>query len=243
MGSSRKTAVVAGVFFVIAAVAAIVAKVLWQPVLGDPDYVLGTGTDTRALLGGLFEFLTAATVAGTAVALYPVVKRQHSGVAVGYVCGRVLEATTIVVGLAAVLSVVMLRQHHAGAPSGDDGALVAGQAALVALHDAMFLLGPGLIIGINSLLLAYLMYRSGLVPRWIAVIGLVGGPLVFASSTAVLFGLYEQVSVVAGVGALPVAAWEMCLAFYMIIKGFRPSPLFTPDTLPPAERPTPVTAS
>ena len=103
----------------------------------------------------------------------------------------------------------------------------------------MFLLGPGLIIGINSLLLAYLMYRSGLVPRWIAVVGLVGGPVVFLSSTAVLFGLYEQVSAFAGLGAFPVFAWEMSLAGYLIVKGFRPSPLLAPEA-PAAAVPTPA---
>jgi len=221
---------VAGVFFVVAAVAAVAAKALWQPVLGDPEYVLGAGADTRVLLGGLLEFLTAAAVAGTAVALYPVIKRHGQGVALGYVCGRVLEAATIVFGLAAVVSVVTLRQERTGA---DDGALVDVQGSLVALHDAMFLIGPGLIIGINSLLLAWLMYRSGLVPRWIAIIGLVGGPLVFASSTAVLFGAYEQVSAIAGLGAFPVFAWEMSLAVYLLVKGFRPSPTRTAPPVHP----------
>jgi hypothetical protein len=232
MSSTRRTAVVAGVFFVVAAVAAIAAKLLWLPVLGDPDYVLGSGADTGVLLGGLLEFVTAVSVLGTGVALYPVVKRQNEGVALGYAVGRVLEGATIVAGLAAVLAVVALRQDNAGGT--DDGALLTAQESLVALHDAMFLLGPGLIIGINSLLLAYLMYRSGLVPRWIAVIGLVGGPLVFASSTAVLFGAYEQVSVLAGLSAFPVFAWEMSLAVYLIAKGFTPSPV-DDRTVPPQE--------
>jgi hypothetical protein len=239
MSSTRRTAVVAGVFFVVAAVAAVAAKLLWQPVLSDPDYVLATGAATGVQLGGLLEFITAAAVAGTGVALYPVIKRQNHGVALGYVVGRLLEAATIVVGLAGVLAVVALRQDHAGASGTDEGALVAVQASLVALHDAMFLLGPGLIIGINSLLLAYLMYRSGLVPRWIAVVGLVGGPIVFVSSTAVLFGAYEQVSAVAGLSAVPVAAWEMCLAAYLIVKGFKPSPLIALDSLPPVVRQEP----
>jgi Domain of unknown function (DUF4386) len=231
MSSTRRTAVVAGVFFLVAAAAAVAAKVLWQPVLDDADYVLGTGPDTRVLLGGLVEFLTAAAVAGTAVALYPVVKKHGPAVALGYVCGRVLEAVTIVVGLAAVLSVVLLRQGHAGGSGTDDATLVALQESLVAVHDAMFLLGPGLIIGINSLLLAYLMYRSRIVPRFIAVLGLVGGPLVLVSSTAVLFGAYDQLSPIAGLGAFPVFAWEMSLAAYLIVKGFKPSAADRSDLL------------
>jgi Domain of unknown function (DUF4386) len=234
MSSTRRTAVVTGVFFVVAAVAAIAAKVLWQPVLTDPEYVLGAGADGRVLLGGLLEFVTAATVAGTAVALYPVVKRQSAGIALGYVAGRVLEAATILGGLAAVLAIVTLRHDNAGDPATDGGVLVALQESLVALHDAMFLLGPGLIIGINSLLLAWLMYRSGLVPRWIAVLGLVGGPLVLLSSSAVLFGVYEQVSAFAGLGAFPVFAWEMSLAGYLIVKGFRPSSVLASDVHAPA---------
>ena len=232
MNSMRRTSIVTGVFFLVAAFAAIGAKLLWQPVLVGDEYVLGTGDDGRVAFGGFLEFLLAVSCIGTAVALYPVISRYGPGLALGYVCGRLLEAATIVVGLAAVLSVDALRQAGTGT---DDGALVA-QQALVAVHDAMFLLGPGLVIGINSLLLAYLMHRSGLVPRWIAVLGMVGGPLVLVSSTAVLFGLYAQVSVIAGLAAVPVAAWEMCLAGCLIAKGFRPVELPVPAAVP-APRP------
>jgi Domain of unknown function (DUF4386) len=224
MTSTRRTATVTGLFFLLAAVAAIAAKLLWIPVLSDASYVVGGGADTRVLLGVFVEFLTAVGVTGTAVALYPVLRRYGQGLTVGYLAGRLIEAVTIVVGLSTVLAVVALRQDNAGAAGADDVSLVAVQAALVAVHDAMFLLGPGLIIGINSLLLASLMYRSRLVPRWIAWIGLVGGPLVFLSSTAVLFGVYEQVSGTAGIFAFPVFIWEMSLAAYLIAKGFRTSP-------------------
>lgn len=87
--------------------------------------------------------------------------------------------------------------------------------------------GPKLALGANTLLLAYLMYRSRLVPRFIAVIGLIGGPLVFASGTAVLFGLYEDLSTVGVMAAAPVFAWELSLAVWMLVKGFRLSPVFT----------------
>ncbi len=217
---------VAGVFFVVAAVAAIAAKLLWIPVLGDADYVLGAGEDGRVLLGVVVEFVTAVAVVGTGIALYPVIRRHGEGLALGYAAGRILEGATIAVGLAAMLAVVALRQDGGG--RADDGALVTAQESLVAVHDAMFLLGPGLIIGINSLVLARLMYRSGLVPRWIAVIGLVGGPLVFASSTAVLFGAYEQVSALAGLLAVPVFVWEMSLAGYLLAKGFRQAAVARP---------------
>jgi hypothetical protein len=136
------------------------------------------------------------------------------------VAGRVLEAAFIAVGIISLLAIVTLRQDAAGA---DDASLITTGKALVALHDWTFLFGPGLAIGINTTLLAWLMYRSQLVPRAIAVVGLIGGPVVFCSSVAVLFGLYEQTSAVAGLAAFPVFAWEMSLASWLIAKGFKPS--------------------
>ena len=216
MRSTRATA--AGVFFLVAAVAAVAGLALYQPALTDPRYVLGAGPDGRVLLGGFLEALLAASCIGTAVTLYPVVRRTEESVALGYVCGRVLEAAVISVGIVATLALVTLRQ---GAAELDSDALPAVATALIAVHDWTFLLGPGLVIGVNSLLLAWLVHRADLAPRWIAVLGLVGGPLVFASSTAVLFGAYEQVSTVAMLAAVPVAAWEMCLAVFLIARGFR----------------------
>jgi hypothetical protein len=235
MSSTRKTAVVAGVFFLVAAAASIPALALYQPALSDAAYVLGSGADTRVLLGGLLEVITVIAVAGTGVALYPVVKRQNHGIALGYVVGRLLEAAVISVGLVSVLSIVTLRQSPAAAAGTDDGALVVVQESLVAVHDWTFLLGPNFALGVNTLLLAHLMHRSGLVPRWIAVLGLAGGALIFASATAVLLGLYDQISAMGAIAALPVFAWEMSLAVYLVVKGFRPSPI-APRTLPPVER-------
>jgi hypothetical protein len=221
MDAHRGNAVAAGVFFVVAFAAAIAGLALYQPALGDPAYVLGAGADTQVLLGGFLELLLAGSCIGTGVALYPVVRRYGPSVALGYVCGRLLEAALICVGIVATLSLVSLRR--AAAP-GDDEALTTAARTLIALHDWTFLLGPGLVIGVNSMLLAWLMHRSGLVPRWIARLGLAGGALVLASSTAVLFGLYAQTSAAALLAALPVAAWEMCLAVRLLARGFTPPP-------------------
>lgn len=216
MEQHRGTAVTAGVFFVVAAAAAIAGLALYQPALSDPAYVLGAGADTSVLLGGFLEVLLAASCIGTAVALYPVVRRQNEGVALGYVCGRLLEAAIISLGIVCTLALVTLRQTASAA---DDG-LVAVARSLVALHDWTFLLGPGLVIGVNTVLLAWLMHRSGLVPQWIAVVGLVGGPLVFASNTAVMFGLLDDTSPWRMLAAVPVTVWEMSLAVRLIGKGF-----------------------
>ena len=125
----------------------------------------------------------------------------------------------ISVGIVSLLAVVTLRQHHAGT---DATSLVTVGRALVAAHDWTFLLGPNFVLGTNTVLLAYLMYRSGLVPRFIAVLGLVGGPLIFASAIAELFGVYKQVSVAGALTAVPVFAWELTLAVWLIASGFKP---------------------
>jgi len=224
MSSPRKIAALAGAFFIIAAVAALAGLALYGPVLSDPRYIVtASGGDVRVLLGAFCEVILAIAVIGTAVTLFPVVRRQHEGIALGYVAGRVVEAVVIVTGIISLLSVVTLRQDLAGAAGANAASLVALGKALVAVHNWTFLFGPGLAIGVNTLMLAYLMYRSGLVPRLIAVLGVIGGPLVFASSAAVLFGLYEQVSVWGSIAAIPVFAWEMSLAVWLIAKGFNPS--------------------
>jgi hypothetical protein len=221
--SPRKIATAAGVCYLVTHVTSIGGLVLYGPVLNSPDYIVGSGPDTRVLLGAFFEVILALAIVGTAVTLFPVVKRQNEAVALGYAGLRTLEAAIIAVGIASLLAVVTLRQHLAGAAGTDTASLITVGKALVAVHDWTFLLGPNFVLGTNTVLLAYLMYRSGLVPRFIAVLGLVGGPLVFASAIAVLFGLYKQVSVWGSVTAVPVFAWELTLAIWLIAKGFKPS--------------------
>jgi len=223
VASPRKIAIVTGVFFLITIIASIPALILYGPVLNDPDYIVGAGADTRVFWGAFLEVITAIANIGTAVTLFPILKRQNEGVALGYIAARVLESTVIVVGIVSLLSVVTLRQDFAGTAGADAASLVMVGKSLVVIHDWTFLLGPGLMPGVNGLLLGYLMYRSALVPRAMAMLGLVGGPLLFASAIATLFGLYEQVSVWGGIATLPIFAWELTLAIWLIAKGFNPS--------------------
>lgn len=180
--AQRRIALIAGIWFVVTFVSAIGALVLYGSVLDNTDYIVGAGADTRVRLGALFEVILVIANIATAVVLYPILKRQHEGIAIGYVASRVVEGTVIAVGLISLLSVVTLRQDAAGA--GDASLVLAGQS-LVAIHDWTFLIGPGFCVDVgNGLLLGYLMYRSGLVPRRMAMMGLIGGPLIVASSTA-----------------------------------------------------------
>jgi len=220
---SRPNAVAAGVCFVVAAISAIVGLGLYQPLLSDARHVVGSGTDLGAQLGVLAELVLVVTVIGTGVSAYPVLRRVNESLSLAYVCGRLLEAAVIATGMVTVLGAVALRSDAASltGSGADEGGLVAASGALVAIHDATFLLGPGLIIGVNTFVLAWVVRKGLLAPRWITAVGLVGGPMVLASSVAVLLGAYEQTSRYAGVAAIPVTVWEMSFAVWLIAKAGR----------------------
>jgi hypothetical protein len=218
MDSLRKTALVAGVLYVITFIS-IPTLVLYGPVLSDPNYIVGPGPDTAVIIGAILEVIVALAGVGTAVALYPVVKRQNEGVALGFVGSRTLEGAAIVAGVVSLLSLVTLRQAGAGA-----NAAATGQA-LVAQYNWFFLLGQSLMPVLNALLLGSLLYRSRLVPRVLPVLAFIGAALLLVSDVAVLFGAWDRISAPSGLLAIPIAVWEFSLGIYLIVKGFRPSPI------------------
>src|SRR2546425_874072 len=217
MDSLSKTALVAGALYLLTFIS-IPTLFLYVPV-HDPKFIVGPGPDTGVILGGILEMIVALAGIGTAVALYPVVKRQNEGVALGFVGSRVLEGGAIFTGVVCLLSVVTLRQAGAGTD-----ALVTGHA-LVALYDRTFLIGQSFIPAVNALLLGSLLYRSRLVPRALPLLGLIGAPLLVAGDLAVLFGLIGQHAPLAGLFALPIALWEFSLGVWLVVKGFKPSPI------------------
>ncbi|MDQ0769346.1 hypothetical protein QF031_002095 [Pseudarthrobacter defluvii] len=220
MGSLRKTALAAGVLYLITFIS-IPTLALYGPVRTDPNYIAGPGPDTAIIFGGVLEIIVALACIGTGVALYPVIKRQNEGLALGFVSVRVLEAATIFAGVVALLSIVTLRQAGAGAD-----ALTTGQA-LLSLHTWTTVLGQGFLPALNALLLGSLMYKSRLVPRILPMLGFIGAPLLVASVAGTLFGLWGPVSLLSGIGALLLALWEFSLGIWLVAKGFRPSPITT----------------
>lgn len=212
--AQQRTARIAGIWFAVTILASIPAALLYDPTLND----VNVGADASLRLGAFLEIVTAMANIATAVVLFPIVKRQSEAIALGYVATRIVESTLIVVGLISVLAIVTLRE--------DPAALDAAGQSLVATHDGTFLLGPAFCAGFgNGLLLGFLLYKSGLVPPRMALLGLIGGPLAFATATAVLFGAYEQTSGVNFLFTAPEIAWEVSLTIYLIVKGFRPSPV------------------
>ena len=213
-----------GVLFLITFITSIPAYFFYVPVLDDPRYIVGAGADTRVSFGAFLELLLIIANIGTAVVLYPIVRRQNEILALGYVTARIVECVFIAVGILSILSMVTLRQE--ATTGADAGSLLAVGQSLVALHDWTFLLGPGFVVGVgNGLLLGYLMYRSGLVPRGLAVLGLIGGPLVMASGAAAILGIIELGSVWQVLPAAPEFVWELSLGIWLIVKGFNSSAL------------------
>ncbi|MDQ1533612.1 MAG: hypothetical protein QOF28_1373 [Actinomycetota bacterium] len=221
--SSRRVARIAGVLFLITFVASIAGVLLYAPVLHPAKYIVGGGADTRVRLGAVCEAILIIANVGTAVVLFPILKRQSEGLALGYVTARLVECTFIAIGIVSVLAVVTLRHK---APGGDAGSLVTAGKSLVAVRNWTFVLGPGFVVGVgNGLILGYLMYRSGLVPRGMTMLGLVGGPLVCASGIAVVMDVIGRGSAAQGIATIPEFLWELSLGVYLTVKGFRPSPI------------------
>jgi hypothetical protein len=219
--AQQRIARIAGVLFIVTFIVSIAAVILYAPVLHPAKYVGGAGAATRVRLGAFFELILIIANVGTAVVLFPILKRQHEALALGFVTARVLESAFIAIGIVSLLAVVTLRQNAAGA---DPGSLVAVGKSLVAVRNWTFVLGPGFVVGIgNGLILGYLMYRSGLVPRGMAMLGLVGGPLICVSGVAVVFDVIGRGSVAQGIATVPEFLWELSLGIYLTVKGFRPS--------------------
>jgi hypothetical protein len=217
--ATRKTALVAGALYLLTFIS-VPTLALYGHALHDRDYILGSGADPGVIWGAVLELILALACIGTAVALFPFVRRYNEGVALGFVATRVLEAGLIVVGIISLLAVVTLRQDRGAASSADVAALVATGRALVALHDGTFLLGQTLMPAVNALLLGSLLYRARLVPRAIPALGLLGAPLLISSVLGTLFGVNQPVSVWSGVATPPIAVWELALGLWLVAKGF-----------------------
>jgi hypothetical protein len=227
---TQRTARIFGWLFIATFVTGIGARFLFVDGLGatwqDMRFIPGAGSDTSMKLGAILEFLLIIANIGTAVVLYPIVKRQSESVALGYVTARLVESTFILVGLLSLVSALTVRQDLAGATGAEATSMIATGSSLVSTYEWAFLFGPGLVVGFgNGLMLGYLMYRSGLVPRGMAMLGLIGGPMLIVSFGFIFFGVYENGSVPAFLMALPEIVWEAFVGIYAAWKGFRPSPI------------------
>jgi hypothetical protein len=215
LDANRKTSLVAGILYLLTFVS-IPTLSLYIPIHA-PNYILGPGPDTNVIIGNILEIIVALACIGSAVALYPILKKQNEGAALGLVGARVLEAGAIFAGVMFLLTVVTLRQTGAGTE-----ALITSRT-LVTMYDRMFLISQSFMPAINDLLLGFLLYQSRLVPRGLSVIGIIGGPVLLIGTFSVLFGLIGQREPLAALSAVPVAVFEFSLGVYLLVKGFKPT--------------------
>jgi hypothetical protein len=223
---NRKSATIVGVLFLLAAVTAIIGLALYGPILHDPDYVVqGSAHETPVIWGAFMEIILAFSVVGISIMMFPILKKYNERMAIGYVCFRLLEATIIIIGIMSLLSIVTLSREFAKAAASNASAFLVAGKLLVAVYDWAFWFGPNVALGPSTLMMSYILYRSKLVPRFIAVLGIIGGPLIFTSAMFVMFGVFSQTSVWGAISALPVFAYEMSVAVWLIVKGFNSSPI------------------
>ena len=217
MTHTRKYSLAAGVFYLLTFVS--IPTLAMYRAVRSPQFVVGQGPDAPVIVGALLEMIVALAGIGTAVALYPVVKRVGGARAVGFVASRTLEAATMYVGIVSLMSIVSLRQAGAGS-----AALLTGQG-LAAQYQWTFFFAQSFIPAVNGVLLGSLLYQARLVPRWLPVLAFIGAPLLVASWFAVLVGAIKPVSTAAAVSALPIAVWEFSLGIYLTFWGFKASPI------------------
>jgi len=221
MNSNKKAAKIVGVLFILAAVTAVIGLNLYDPILNGADYLIkGSEHANQVILGALMELILVVSAIGTATTMFPLLRQYNETIALWHVCFRFLEAIIITVGIISVLSLLTLSQEFVAAGAPDPASFHSSGIVLKAIHDWTFMLGPLFMLGINTMMYSYIFYKTKLVPRFISILGMTGATLVFVCSLFVMFGVFPQISFWGGILAVPVAANEMILAVWLIVKGF-----------------------
>ncbi|HYK73116.1 MAG TPA: DUF4386 domain-containing protein [Pseudoneobacillus sp.] len=221
MNSNKKAAKIVGVLFILAAVTAVIGLNFYDPILNGPDYLIkGPEHANQVILGALMELILVVSVVGTATTMFPVLRKYNETIALWHVCFRFLEAIIITVGIISVLSLLTLCQEFVAAGAQDPASFQSSGIILKAIHDWAFMLGPLFMLGINTLMYSYIFFKTKLVPRFISILGMTGATSVFICSLFVMFGVFDQISFWGAIMAVPVAANEMILAVWLIVKGF-----------------------
>lgn len=221
MKSNRNSAIAAGVLYIIAAVAAIIGRILYGSILTDSEYIIkGTPHESQILWGAFFEILTAFAVIGTPIALFPVLKKYNLSMAIASVSFRLLEATMIIIGILSLLTIVTMSHAYTSEVNPDHASYLIAGKSLLAFSHWTFTFGPNIALGPSTFMIGYMLFRSRMVPRIIGVMGMIGGPLILTCGVLVMFGVFPQVSLWGGLLAVPVFLYEMSLAIRLLTKGF-----------------------
>lgn len=225
MDQHKKIAVTVGVLFLLTEISSITGLVLYTPILNDPNYIIKTAAcEPRVLWGAFFEILLAFANIGTAITLYPMLKKHNESLAMGSVCFRLLEAMIIIIGILSLLSIVSLNHAFLNETHPEISTYLVMDKLLLVIHNWTFLYGPNLMLAPSTFITGYLFYKHKIVPRFIAALGMAGGSLIAVSSILVMFGVYLQLSFLGGLMAMPVFGYEVSLAVWLLVKGFNPPP-------------------
>lgn len=238
MKTNRQAATIVGIMFILASSTAILGFLFYQPILTGPDYLTnGAENSTQVILGALMELALVITAIGTAIGLFPVLRPYGERIALGHLFFRFLEAVVISVGIIAVLSLLTLSQDFVAADAANASAYQVSGILLQAVYKSTSMLGPLFLLGINTLMYSYLLFKSKLVPRPLAVMGIAGATLVLVYAMLVVFEVVVHGSGPATVLVLPIALYEMLLAVWLIAKGFNPSAVAFDSAKQPASNP------
>ncbi|WP_373233541.1 DUF4386 domain-containing protein [Cohnella sp.] len=213
---------IVGILFIVAAVSAIVGVLLYQPILNNPDYLIqGSTHANQVILGAIMELILVVSVVGTATAMYPFLQRYNRTIAIWHVCFRFMEAIVIVIGIISVLALLSLSQQYIASGTPALAAYQVSGTLLKAVHDWTFILGPNFFLGLNTMMYSYIFYKTLLVPRFIALMGMTGSAMILLAALLEMFGVIDQVSGWGILLALPIFATEMTLAVWLLMRGFR----------------------
>ncbi len=230
---TQRLARLTGLFFLLTYATSIPPVLtLYVPALSDPAFVLGGPFNAGVTWGAILELMLIAANIASALTLYPVLRRRFPVLSLGFVAARIMESAFIAIGIIAVLSLITLR---ATAGDADPAALAVVGHALVAVHDWTFKMGPGVVVGVgNGLILGYMMWKTRLLPRFLSILGLIGGPALLLGSCGVMFGHFEFGSTAHSLSVAPEFLWELLLGIWLLVRGFNPSAVTALDRTAPA---------
>ncbi|MFS0575780.1 DUF4386 domain-containing protein [Sporosarcina sp. 179-K 3D1 HS] len=224
MNSNKKAGKLVGILFILAAVTAVIGLLLYDSILNEPDYLIqGSEHANRVILGAVMELILIVSVVGTAMTMFPFLKLYNETIALWHVGFRFLEAVVIIIGIISILSLLTLSREYVAGGAPDIALYEASGTLLKAIHEWTFLMGPNFMLGINTMMYSFIFYKSKLVPRFIPILGMIGATLILICAFLVMFGVIQQISIFGGLLALPIAANEMILAIWLIVKGFNES--------------------
>ena len=221
MLQDRRNAIIIGIFYFLAAITSVISVISYQPILSEEWYMtLANGLRTRVIFGVVNDLLLILTAVGTAVMLFPYLRHRNEHVALGYLCFRFMEAVFIGIGVVSILGLLQLSIHYDTNRLASEENYYAAGYMLQAFHRWTSLLGPNFMLGVNTVLYSYLLFRTALVPRPLALFGMITAVLVFTAGLLEMFGTIEPWSAVKGLIALPVGVYELSLASWLIVRGF-----------------------